>query len=366
VEQPEKETMKSRQFKAPSGGVLTFTELGFGGAPIGNLYQAHSEETAQAALDAAWKAGVRYFDTAPLYGLGLSETRINHFLRGKQRSEYLLSTKVGRLLKVSAPEKRTGIGKFFNTPSRKEIYDYSHDGVMQSFEASLERLGVDNVDILFVHDIDVFTHKSTRERDRRIDELMAKGTGGYHALLKLRDQKVIRAFGGGINEWQAGEILAKRGDFDIFLLAGRYTMLEQEALDGFLPLCAARGIGIVIGGVFNSGILASGPKPGAFFNYDPAPQSILDRVAAIQEICSRHDVRLPEAALRFVLVHPAVVTVIPGMSRPEEIHLNVKTLEAKIPQGLWADLKAQGYLRKDAPVPGLFVYGGIGTQSAPG
>jgi D-threo-aldose 1-dehydrogenase len=352
VEQPEQEKMKTRQFKAPSGAVLTFTELGFGGAPIGNLYQAHGEGQAQAALGAAWDAGIRYFDTAPLYGLGLSETRINHFLRGKKRKDYVLSTKVGRLLKLSAPEERTGIGKFFDTPSRKEIYDYSHDGVMRSFEASLERLGVDDMDILFVHDIDVFNHKSTIARDQRIGELMAKGTGGYHALRKLRDQKVIKAFGAGINEWQAGEILAKQGDFDIFLLAGRYTLLEQEALNSFLPLCGARGIGIVIGGAFNSGILASGPKPGAFYDYEPAPQSILDRVAAIEEICFRHGVRLPEAALRFVLVHPAVMTVIPGMSRPEEISLNIKTLEAKIPQELWADLKTHGHLRKDAPVPG--------------
>jgi D-threo-aldose 1-dehydrogenase len=350
VEQPEK-TMKTRQFQAPSGAVLTFTELGFGGAPTGNLYQSHSEEAAQAALAAAWEAGVRYFDTAPLYGLGLSETRFNHFLRGKQRRDYLLSTKVGRLLKLSAPQKRTGIGKFFDTPSRKEIYDYSYDGVMRSFEASLERLGVDDVDIMFVHDIDVFTHKSIEVRDQRIGELMAKNIGGYHALLKLRDEKVIKAFGAGINEWQAGEILMKQGDFDIFLLAGRYTLLEQEALESFLPLCVARGIGIVIGGAFNSGILASGPKPGAFYDYDPAPQSILERVAAIQSVCSRSGVRLPEAALRFVLGHPAVVTVVAGMSRPEEIDLNVKTLQAKIPQGLWADLKAQGYLRKDAPVP---------------
>jgi D-threo-aldose 1-dehydrogenase len=255
------------------------------------------------------------------------------------------------LLKLSAPQERTGIGKFFDTPSRREIYDYSHDGVMRSFEASLERLGIDNVDILFVHDIDVFTHKSTIARDQRISELMAKSIGGYHALLKLRDQKAIKVFGAGINEWQAGEILAKQGDFDIFLLAGRYTLLEQDALDSFLPLCVARGIGIVIGGAFNSGILTSGPKPGAFYNYDPAPQSILDRVAAIEEVCSRSGVRLPEAALRFVLAHPAVVTVVAGMSRPEEVNLNVKTLEAKIPKRLWGDLQAEGYVRKDASVP---------------
>jgi D-threo-aldose 1-dehydrogenase len=343
--------MKTKQFRAPSGAVLTFTELGFGAAPIGNLYRAHSEAEAQAALAAGWDAGIRYYDTAPLYGLGLSETRLNHFLRGKQRGDYLLSTKIGRLLKVSAPENRTGIGKFFDTPSRKEVYDYSHDGVMRSLEASLERLGVDSVDILFAHDLDVFTHGSLEVRDQRIGELMAKGTGGYHALLKLREQKVIKAFGAGVNEWQACEILARQGDFDIFLLAGRYTLLEQEALESLLPLCIDRGIGIVIGGAFNSGVLATGPRPGAFYNYEPAPQAILDRVDAIEKVCAAHGVKLAEAALRFVLVHPAVVTVVPGMSRPEEIGLNVKTLKARIPQALWADLKAQGHLRKDAPVP---------------
>src|SRR5918994_4423709 len=266
--------MKTRQFKAPSGAVLTFTELGFGGAPIGNLYQAHSEEAAQAALEAAWEAGVRYFDTAPLYGLGLSETRINHFLRGKQRSDYLLSTKIGRLLKVSTPEDRTGIGKFFDTPSRREVYDYSYDGVMRSLENSLERLGVDRIDILFVHDVDIFTHGSKEASDQRIEEFMRSG---YYGLLALRDQGVIKAFGGGINEWPVAQTLAERGDFDLFLLAGRYTLLEQEALRSFLPLCQKRGIGIVLGGPYNSGLLATGPKPRAYYNYSEAPQDIIDR-----------------------------------------------------------------------------------------
>lgn len=343
--------MKTKQFKAPSGEVLTFTEIGFGAAPIGNLYRAHSEEQAQATLAAAWGAGIRYFDTAPLYGLGLSETRLNHFLRGKKRNDYLLSSKVGRRLKVSAPEDRTGIGKFFDTPSRKEIYDYSHDGVMRSLDDSLERLGVDRVDMLFAHDLDVFTHKSIEARDRRLNELMAKGSGGYYALRKLRDEKVIKAFGAGVNEWQACEILARQGDFDLFLLAGRYTLLEQEALESFLPQCVERGIGIVLGGIFNSGILATGPKPGAFYNYDPAPQPILERVAAIQKVCTTHGVALAEAALRFALVHPAVVAVIVGMSRPEEVAVNLNTLNAVIPSALWSDLKTQGLMRKDAPIP---------------
>jgi D-threo-aldose 1-dehydrogenase len=343
--------MRTKSFKAPSGAVLTFTELGFGAAPLGNLYRAISEEQAQATLAAAWASGLRYFDTAPLYGLGLSETRLNHFLRGRKREDYLLSTKVGRRLKVSAPEERTGIGKFFDTPSRREIYDYGYDGVMRSFEDSLERLGLDTIDILFAHDIDVFNHKTIEARDERIKEFMAKGKGGFQALRKLRDEKAIKAIGAGINEWQACEILAKQGDFDLFLLAGRYTLLEQEALESFLPLCVKRGIGIVIGGAFNSGILATGPKPGAYYNYDPAPQSILKRAGALQKICSAHGVELAEAALRFPLVHPAVVSVVIGMSRPEEVALNVNMLKAAIPPALWTDLKNEGLMRKEAAVP---------------
>jgi D-threo-aldose 1-dehydrogenase len=341
--------MKTRSFKAPSGATIDFTELGFGTAPLGNLFRALTEQEAQATLQAAWDAGHRYIDTAPLYGLGLSETRINHFLRGKPRDSYVLSTKVGRLLEACPPAERTGIGKFFDTPSRREVYDYSHDGIMRSIEDSLERLGIDSIDILFVHDIDVANHKTAAIRDEKVAELMKSG---YGALVKLRDQGVIKAFGAGVNEWEVCEILAKQGDFDLFLLAGRYTLLEQESLNSFLPLCVERGIGIVIGGAYNSGILASGPKPGAFYNYDPAPQHILDRVAGIEKICNRHGIKLVEAALRFPLVHPAVVTVIPGASRPEEVTLNMRTLAATIPAALWADLKAEGFVRAEAPVPG--------------
>lgn len=340
--------MKSKTFKVPSGASLTFTELGFGTAPLGNLFRALPEEQAQATCQAAWDAGIRYIDTAPLYGLGLSETRLNHFLRGKPRDSYVLSSKVGRLLQACPPDQRSGIGKFFETPSRREIYDYSHDGIMRSLEASLERLGVDSIDILFVHDIDVFNHGTAAARDAKVAELMKSG---YGALVKLRDQGVIKAFGAGVNEWEVCEILAKQGDFDLFLLAGRYTLLEQEALNSFLPLCEERKIGIVIGGAYNSGILATGAKPGAFYNYDPAPQHILDRVAGLEKVVASHGVKLVEAALRFPLVHPAVVSVIPGASRPEEVALNMHTLAADIPSALWADLKAKGFIRAEAPVP---------------
>lgn len=340
--------MKTRSFKAPSGADLSFTELGFGTAPLGNLYRALTEEEAQATCAAAWNAGIRYIDTAPLYGLGLSETRINHFLRGKPRDSYVLSTKVGRLLRACAPDQRTGIGKFFETPSRREIYDYSHDGIMRSLEDSLERLGLDRIDILFVHDIDIFNHGSAAARDAKVQELMKSG---YGALVKLRDQGVIKAFGAGVNEWEVCESLARQGDFDLFLLAGRYTLLEQEALSSFLPLCEQRKIGVVIGGAYNSGILATGARPGAFYNYDPAPQHILDRVAGLEKVVNSHGVKLVEAALRFPLVHPAVVSVIPGASRPEEVALNMHTLAADIPSALWAELKSHGFIRAEAPVP---------------
>jgi D-threo-aldose 1-dehydrogenase len=339
--------MKQKNFKAPSGAMIRFGELGFGTAPLGNLFRAHSEKDAQATLDAAWKAGIRYYDTAPLYGLGLSETRLNHFLRGKKRPDYIVSTKVGRRLNVCAAKERTGIGKFFDTPSRREAYDYTYDGVMRSLEDSLERLGIDHVDILFVHDIDVFTHGSEAARDAHVETLMSSG---YKALVKLRDEKVVKAIGAGVNEWQVCETLLKRGDFDLFLLAGRYTLLEQEALESFLPLCEQRGAGIVLGGPYNSGILAVGPVKGAMYNYDPAPKAVLDRVAAIEAVCKAHKVKLPQAALRFPLMHPSVVTVIPGAASPKEVALNVKTMSVKLPKGLWKDLKANGLMRADAPV----------------
>lgn len=340
--------MRTKTFKAPSGATIKFTEMGFGTAPLGNLLGTVTEKAAQDTLETAWKAGMRYYDTAPLYGAGLSETRLNHFLRGKKRSDYIVSTKIGRLLQVSKPSERLGIGKFFDIPSRREIYDYSYDGVMRSLEFSLERLGIDSVEILFVHDIDIFNHGTAAARDAHVETLMKSG---YKALVKLRDEKVIKAFGGGVNEWEVCEILARRGDFDLFLLAGRYTLLEQKALASFLPLCQERGIGIVLGGPYNSGILAVGAKPGATYNYSKAPKDIMERVRRIEAVCKRHKVKLPEAALRFPLAHPSVVSVIPGGVTPEHVKINVKTLAAKIPKSLWRDLKAEGLMDARAPVP---------------
>lgn len=338
--------LNARHWDRLGNGGLDFTELGVGTAPLGNLYRAVSDDVAHAVLERAWSGGARYFDTAPLYGFGLSETRLNRFLRSKPRDGYVLSSKVGRLLRAVPEAQRDGIGKWHEVPSRKEIYDYSHDGVLRSVEASLERLGVDRIDILFVHDIDVPNQGSRMNVNAKVDQLMA---GGYHALERLRNEGVIRAFGAGVNEWEVCQHLAERGDFDLFLLAGRYTLLEQAALDSFLPLCVERGIGIVIGGPYNSGILATGPKPGAFYNYNPAPEPILRRVAAIEAICTRHGVRMVDAAFHFPLAHPAVVSVIPGGQGLDEMESNLAAAAARIPPALWADLKAAGLMRADAP-----------------
>ncbi|WP_284165633.1 aldo/keto reductase [Frigidibacter sp. SD6-1] len=339
--------LRTRAWNRGEKGALPFTELGFGTAPLGNLYRAVSDAEADAVLARAWDMGLRYFDTAPLYGFGLSETRLNRFLRGKPRGEYVLSTKIGRLLAACPPEARDGVGKWFDVPSRREVYDYSYDGTMRSVAFSLERLGVDRIDVLYAHDLDIFNHGSAEALQARLDEFIS---GGYRALLKLREEGVIRAFGAGVNEWQPCQWLTERGDFDIFLLAGRYTLLEQEALASFLPMAAERGIGIVIGGPYNSGILASGPRPGAFYNYNPAPPEIIARVERIQSVCARHDVRLVDAAFQFPLRHPSVLSVIPGGQSVSEMEANLVAATATIPPALWADLKAEGLMRPDAPV----------------
>jgi D-threo-aldose 1-dehydrogenase len=339
--------MKTRLWDRGGAGALRFSELGFGTAPIGNLFRAISQKDAQETMQAAWDRGVRHYDTAPLYGLGLSETRLNTFLRGKPRGDHVIASKVGRLLRPCRPgESHEGVGKWFEVPNRREVYDYSHDGVMRSLEFTLERTGLDRIDILHAHDLDVFTHGSEAAALARRQEFMA---GGYKALVSLRDQGVIRAIGAGMNEWQASEWLLERGDFDLFLLAGRYTLLEQEALSSFLPKATARGIGVVIGGPYNSGILATGARPGAHYNYDLAPEPVLRRVAAIEAICAAHQTRLVDAAFQFPLRHPAVVSVIPGGQSVAEVEANAQAAEAVIPPALWDALKAAGLMREDAP-----------------
>lgn len=328
---------------------VQLTRMGFGGAPLGNLFRKISEEEAQGALQAAWDSGIRYFDTAPQYGLGRSEMRFADAIRRLGREGMTLSTKVGRLLEDCAPDEVTPVA-FVDTPQKRIVYDYSYDGVMRSHEASLERLGVDSVDILLVHDVDAFTHGSREASDARVRELFDQG--GYRALVELREAGQVRAIGAGVNEWEVCEKLLGLGDFDCFLLAGRYTLLEQEALETFLPLCVERDVGIILGGPYNSGILATGPIEGARYNYAPASPDILERVQRIQAVCNDHGVRLIEAALQFVIGHPAVRTVIPGAANAAEVEANVALFSKPLPAALWSDLKSAGLLRPDAPTPG--------------
>jgi D-threo-aldose 1-dehydrogenase len=326
---------------------LSVTQLGFGGAPLGNMYEALDERVAIDTVRSAYQAGIRLFDTAPLYGHGLSEHRMGEALRPFPRDDYVLSTKIGRLLRPLAPE-QIDSGIFQRTLPFQPYFDYSYDAVMRSFEDSLQRLSTHRIDILLIHDVDVWTHGSQEASERRIREVMA---GGYQALLKLREQGAVKAIGAGLNDWQVCQNLAEQGDFDCFLLAGRYTLLEQEALDSFLPLCEKRRISVIIGGPYNTGILATGAIRGAYYNYQPAPPEVLEQVARIEAVCRRHGVILASAALQFPLAHPAVVSVIPGARQPAEIQRNAKLFAAPIPKEYWLELKAEGLLRADAPIP---------------
>ena len=321
--------------------------MGLGGAPLGNLFAELADTEAHDTVTRAWQEGIRLFDTAPLYGHGDSERRMGEGLREYDRDGFVLSTKVGRLLEPSAPEAVDG-GHFVKTLPFQPVYDYSYDGVLRSFEDSLQRLATPRIDILFAHDLDAWTHGDEAARDARVRDFMA---GGYKALLELRDQGAVKAIGAGLNDWPSCEFLARQGDFDCFLLAGRYTLLEQDALATFLPLCEERGIGIIIGGPYNTGILATGAVEGATYDYAPAPPKIMKRVREIEAVCARHDVGLASAALRFPLGHPAVAAVIPGARTPAEVATNVATFGREIPADLWADLKAEGLLRPDAPTP---------------
>ncbi|UEM22211.1 aldo/keto reductase [Skermanella mucosa] len=324
---------------------VSLTAFGFGGTSLGNMYRAIDDEAAMAALDASFAAGVRYVDTAPLYGHGLSEHRVGGWLRRVRGENVVLSTKVGWRL-FPARGEPTEAGLFMDVPPFRRGLDYSYDGVMRSFEDSLHRLGTDRVDIVFIHDADRRNQGDAFEQ--RFKEAME---GAYPALLKLREQGVVKAIGAGLNEWEACQRFAEAGDFDCFLLAGRYTLLDQESLDSFMPLCEKRGIGIVLGGPYNSGILATGPVEGAHYDYAPASPEILEKTRRIEEICRRHGVPLKAAALQFPLGHPVVASVIPGMGSPARIKENMDLLAHKIPSDLWAELRSDGLIRQDAPLP---------------
>jgi len=327
---------------------VPLTRMGFGGAPLGNLYRKVTDHDAQEALQAAYDAGIRFFDTAPQYGLGRSEQRFGAGIARFGRENIQLSTKIGRLLLDCAPHEVTPEA-FVDVPQKRIVFDYTYDGVMRSYEASRDRLRVDNSDILLVHDVCVFSQGSQEVSDAKVRELF--DGGGYKALTELRDSGEIAAIGAGVNEWQVCERLLGLGDFDGFLLAGRYTLLEQEALDTFLPLCEKRDVGIILGGPYNSGILATGAVRGAKYNYADAPRNILDRVSQIESVCAAHDTPLIAAALQFVLGHPCVKTVIPGAVNAAEVHANVTLLNHDIPAALWSDLQGEGLIRSDAPLP---------------
>lgn len=339
--------MRTRQLRARPGA-LDLTELGFGGSPLGNLYSAISDDEAAATVEAAWDAGIRFYDTAPSYGFGLSEERLGRALAGRPRDEFVLCTKVGRLLEDCRRDEVPDLG-FVDTPSRTFRYDYSYDGVMRSHAESLKRLDQERVDILLVHDVDAFSHGSREAADARVRELF--DADGYRALAELRSAGVVSALGAGVNEWQVCERLLGLADFDCFLLAGRYTLLEHDSLASFLPLCLERDVGVILGGPFNSGILATGAVPGARYNYAPASPDVLDRVARIEALCQAHGVRLAEAALQFVLAHPAIATVIPGANGPGQVAANLELLRADIPSALWSDLRDARLVPAKAPTP---------------
>ena len=331
-------------FTTRAGRALAFTKLGFGSASLGNMHRKFTEEECDATIARAWARGVRYVDTAPLYGLGLAEMRVGRAFGKHPRGDYLVSTKVGRILEPCAPGEENG-DIYVDTPQVRYFYDYSYDGVMRSYEASLKRLALDSIDILLVHDVDAPSHGNRAASEARIRELM--DTGGWRALDELRAGGAVQAIGIGVNEWEPCARMLELADPDLFLLAGRYTLLEQRPIDTLFPQCVAKGVGIILGGPYNSGVLAGG----ATFNYDKVPPTVAERVRQLENVCLSHDVSLKQAALHFVAAHPLVVSVIPGSASAQEIDDNADLLAKPTPAALWEDLKVQGLIHTAAPVP---------------
>ena len=307
--------------------------LSLGTAPLGGLYSPVTDDDAQQVIEAAWGHGVRFFDTAPMYGNGSAERRLGAVLSGKPRDSYVLATKVGRLLRL--PPGAQGEDAYYKgTPPERPVFDFSYDGVMRSFEESLARLGLDRIDILHIHDPD---HHEAEAMD-----------GAYRALDRLRADGSIRAVGAGMNQWEMLARFADAGSFDCFLLAGRYTLLDQSALAALLPACERRGIGIVAGGVYNSGLLAN-PKPGAKFNYDDAPPALIERAQTLAQVCHAHGVPLKAAAIQFPAFHPAVRSILTGARTVHELDENVAMSRVRIPPGLWDELRVRGLIAQAAP-----------------
>jgi len=325
---------------------LQVTGLGLGSAPLGGLYRDLSDEDAWATIAAAWDAGVRYFDTAPHYGHTKAEHRLGAALRRYPRDQYVLSTKAGRRF-VPRATPYDGSEGWQNPLPFEAIYDYTHDGILRSFEDSQQRLGIVEIDILLIHDIGRVTHG---DKNPHYCKQLTQG-GGFRALDELRSAGAVKAVGLGVNEGAA--ILDALAEFDIdcALLAGRYTLLEQATLDDLLPACEARGVSILLGGAFNSGILAQGVQGDPKFNYGAAPQTVIERVARLEAVCRAHDVPLAAAALQFPYAHPAVATVLTGARSVDELRENVASFERTIPAGLWVALRDEGLLDLRAPVP---------------
>jgi D-threo-aldose 1-dehydrogenase len=342
----------SDRLTLPRSG-LRPTRLGFGAASIGGLFEAVSDEDAVATANAAWDLGIRLFDMAPLYGYGAAERRMGLALAGRPRGEYVLSTKVGRLVRPADAippgadiDRQAADGRedafYARTEPVRLVFDFSADGVRRSIEESLERLRLERIDIALIHDPDDHWEQAIGE--------------AWPALARMRDEGTIRAVGAGMNQSVMLARFAREGDFDVFLLAGRYTLLDQDALAELLPVCVERGIGILLGGVMNSGVLAD-PRPGSRFNYQPAPAAVVERARRLAAVCDRHGVPLRAAAVQFPLAHPAVVSLIAGVRRIDHLVEYPELMRRPIPPGLWDDLRAEGLIPLEAPVPGEAIGG---------
>jgi D-threo-aldose 1-dehydrogenase len=325
------------------------TQLGFGGATMGDAREVVPEAQVAATLEAAFASGIRFFDTSPWYGNGKSEHRFGHVLRTKPRDSFVLTTKVGRVHFRPADPGGYRHPRWLGGLPFDLRFDYTRDGVLKSYEMSLARLGLNTVDALLIHDLDP-RHQQSEEGVARALEALDKG-GGYKALAELKARGEIKAIGAGINHTGMIPRFLERFDIDFFLVAMPYTLLEQEALDGDLQLCLSRGVSVVIGAPFASGILARGPTPGALYRYLPAEPEILVKTQRIAAVCQRHDVPLAAAALQFPFGHPSVVSIIPGPIAADEVRQNLGYMRTVIPGQLWEELKREGLIRQDAPTP---------------
>jgi len=318
---------------------ISVTCFGFGGASMGNMYRVAHDDAAMEAIRSAYKAKVRYFDTAPMYGFGKSERLYGSVLKDQPRDSFVLSTKVGRLILAGEPTPESEDTPFVEINNAYSIFDYSRDGVLRSLEESRKRLGIERIDIVYIHDPDVNdSFKQALEQ-------------AFPALADLKSQGIIGAIGAGMNQAEMLCEFAKNADFDCFLLAGRYTLLDQIALQELLPLCQQKNISIVIGGAYNSGILATGAVEGAHYNYAPAPPEIMEKTRNIETVCARFNIPMKAAALQFPFGHPTVVSNIPGVKTKERFEENLSLFTYPIPADFWAALKEEKLLVPEAPVP---------------